>query len=95
MTFLLSGEKKVLHVFMLEKKRKESILIKMVIYLVNTLFTSIQDVFWQNRPTFQSASAMSRTPSTILSFEICQSKKRKKKPGELNFRVGGKNKKQS
>ncbi len=41
MTFLLSGEKKVLHVFMLEKKRKESILIKMVIYLVNTLFTSI------------------------------------------------------
>ena len=70
--FLFVGGKKVLHIFMSEKKkeieRKESILIKMVIYSVNTLFTL--DVFWQNRPNFQSAFAMSLTLSTILSFEM-------------------------
>ena len=41
--FLFVGGKKVLHVFTSEKKRKrerkESILIKMVIYLANSLFT--------------------------------------------------------
>ena len=97
MTFFLSGEKRSTMFSRRRKKgkreRKESILIKIhlfVIYLVNTLFT--QDVFRQKRPNFQSASAMSLTLSTILSFEMCQSKKGKK-PGELNFLVGGKNKK--